>query len=542
MSNTIVTSDLKENQSIDIKNALEKLLELKWFKEVFEWTFAYDAESKNDQTPYNTTYFQDIWWVSYKDYKQRLVSSEELINFTKENLLNYKNKLLEIKKELEKKWNDEKTKIEIEGIDYMILSLDSAISSVEVELEKAWKYKLTDERREELEAETERTQILLYWSNIEDSTEEIDMTFKLMCEEFFDNKKYLTKEEQEEYIDIFNQISKSFLDKWKIDIVVPDIKTYKYKKAKRHNLSKEVLETWKQIRIGKKDYMKIWQLGIFSNWLSHIVEEDPNLSSIYDWPKILWIPSSKNYDTKILKEVLMLFQHEINSHYINQKISENAWFQVRWANNIEKEEWLAVIEEKLLEWYKLEDMLWAWIAYPYVLATQNLDEKTRTRFINLRMKLLSQGKNDDKNKWRELRIKRWFSMNSKRCQFKDLSYTRWKNKILRLIKSWKFNLVDFYKWKFSIEDVVSWRLDKVIKNEDIVYPNFFTDLLIFLIWKKDWKVKHDDFIKFLKEKYKWDIPEKYLNSINTVSMDVRRKFVEILKIIPQFSLIYGEDK
>lgn len=196
----MTTDNLLQNNpnaipALDIKTRLENLDKLKWFKDVFEWTFAYDEQSKLDWTPYNTTYFKDIWGVSYEDYKSWLVGSEELIKITNQKFADYRNELLEIKKELETQWDDEKTKLEIEWIDYIILSLDSAVSSIEVELEKAWIYKLTDEKREELELETQRLQILLYRPDIEDSKEEIDMTLKLMCEEFYDNRKYLSEEE-----------------------------------------------------------------------------------------------------------------------------------------------------------------------------------------------------------------------------------------------------------------------------------------------------------------------------------------------------------
>lgn len=190
---------------------------------------------------------------------------------------------------------------------------------------------------------------------------------------------------------------------------------------------------------------------------------------------------------------------------------------------------------------KLDDIKWAWYSYPFILATQNLEENLRTRFINLRMKLNSLWKKSDSDKSRELRINRWFSMWSKRCQYKDMAYWRWANQILDVIKSWKLNLVDFNKWKFSVEDIVSWRIDKVVKKEDIVYPIFITDLIIFMFWRKNKKIKHNDFVEFLKEKYKWDIPEEYLNNIHTVSMDVRRKIIEIMKIIPKFSLLFAED-
>lgn len=348
----MTTDNLLQNNpnaipALDIKTRLENLDKLKWFKDVFKWTFAYDEQSKLDWTPYNTTYFKDIWGVSYEDYKSWLVGSEELIKITNQKFADYRNELLEIKKELETQWDDEKTKLEIEWIDYIILSLDSAVSSIEVELEKAWIYKLTDEKREELELETQRLQILLYWPDIEDSKEEIDMTLKLMCEEFYDNRKYLSEEEQIEYVEIYDKIVESLHKKWKNDIQVPDIWTYKYEKPYQNSLSKELLEVWEKIDVDKADYMKVWQFAIYANNLSQEVEEDPNFSSLYDSPKKLLVPKSENYKTQNFKDVITLIQHEIAWHYINQAIHENAEFQVRWAKNVIKEEWLAIIYEKL---------------------------------------------------------------------------------------------------------------------------------------------------------------------------------------------------
>ncbi len=54
------------------------------------------------------------------------------------------------------------------------------------------------------------------------------------------------------------------------------------------------------------------------------VKENSAVGSIYDAPRHLYVPTNSAYAQKTLKDVLLLMIHEISSHGVNQKISENA--------------------------------------------------------------------------------------------------------------------------------------------------------------------------------------------------------------------------
>lgn len=70
--------------------------------------------------------------------------------------------------------------------------------------------------------------------------------------------------------------------------------------------------------------MELWQIFIRSMGLPQNVEENPTVGSIYDAPNHLYVPTNSAYAQKTLKDVLLLMIHEISSHGVNQKISENA--------------------------------------------------------------------------------------------------------------------------------------------------------------------------------------------------------------------------
>lgn len=50
---------IKKSQNME-NASLEQLMEKPEVSQVLEWTFFYDAQSKEDGTPYNTTFFESI--------------------------------------------------------------------------------------------------------------------------------------------------------------------------------------------------------------------------------------------------------------------------------------------------------------------------------------------------------------------------------------------------------------------------------------------------------------------------------------------------
>ncbi len=57
---------------------LKRLLSDPGFQEIIEWTFLYDAESMEDELPYNTSIFEKIGGVSYASWKSKDITVQKL--------------------------------------------------------------------------------------------------------------------------------------------------------------------------------------------------------------------------------------------------------------------------------------------------------------------------------------------------------------------------------------------------------------------------------------------------------------------------------
>ncbi len=531
--------------SLSIEDRIIEFKENKWINDLLEWTFLYDWASKKEWRPYNKTYFEDIWGVSYKDFKENKIGSIFLIeNKTKSIVLIetvqkklkwYIEELRLIQEEL-REWdnnNPNKTQIEIEWIESMITSIETAIPTGPFELEKAWgDIWLSKQERNDNIKEIEKWQEKLYWPKVSEVPEETSLTLNLICKEFTKNKKHLNEKERNEYVGFYKKLIAE-LKEWGYKEDIPDIENYLYKEPERDSFTKNILERFKNIEIPREDFMQILQLYIDAHGLWIKVVLDPNVSSIYDSQNELLIPENKSTETYRLDQTLFLKIHEVWTHYINQKITQNAWIQVRWAWNVEKDEWEAKINEGTFKWFKLEDLNVVSTSFPTSLMWEFLSEKDLQRFIDLRIKLNSVGwkKTWDIDKNRFLRCKRWLPFWYKWTQRKDLLYGRGQRKIVKALLDWKISIIDLYKWKFSLEDIESWKLEGVIKDEDIIFPIFFPDMLLFLMSNK--KFTHKNFVNYLSKKYKWIIPEEYFEKIGIIKLSIKAKFIEIMELLPK---------
>ncbi|EKD44274.1 MAG: hypothetical protein ACD_71C00189G0003 [uncultured bacterium (gcode 4)] len=506
--------------SEDTKNASEKLslfMKQPGISEVLEWTFMYDKQSILDKTPYNTTFFDVIGGISYQEWKEQKITSEQLILGVNSKFTVWIHELEEIKNTLStKETTSEKTILEYEGINFIIVWIQAARSATIIELEKSSKTPiLTPHERQRFCWEVESGQEKLYGSKISENMEESIMSLDLLCREFSENGENLTWEQQKRFLDIYDNLKKKVEECWTgTNLETPDIHNFHKKPIPQHNFTKEVLEKIKNIKIPREIYMRLWQGYIDAMGLHQKVVSNPNASSIYDGPITLEVPDSSWYDNISLKRVLELMVHEIWAHYANQAISKQNDFSIRWAKNIEKEEGLAIVLEYLLEGKKLIDIKWPGYAFPYILAGEYLSKDERQDLVDLRLKM--DGDKGDEGHRRDLRVMRGYPLDGPWSQRKDASYGRGVNKIVDLVTNGKCSLTDFYKGKFSIDDIASWRLDALISKEKIVFPLLFPEMLLFMAGVGRQEFTHERFMTYMQEKYAGDISEDDLNNIEVI--------------------------
>lgn len=133
-----------------------------------------------------------------------------------------------------------------------------------------------------------------------------------MCSEYADKKTFLSEAEQKRYTKLFARLTQELRGHGYADQSFPDMETYQSApKPKQHEFAKEVLDRCEKIEIPRAQYMQMWQFCIDAMGFKQQVRKNGNVSSIYDGPEYLDVPSGANYKSKNLKEVLRLMAHEV---------------------------------------------------------------------------------------------------------------------------------------------------------------------------------------------------------------------------------------
>lgn len=495
----------------------------------------YDSQSKKDGKPYNTTFFQEIGGVKYQDWKMSQSESAVLIQKVQWVFASWVAQLELVASQLwaEERGNDAKNDIEKRGLESMILSFRMASLAVPIELEKASNVPvLKDAERDSLKTSIDQYQSQIYGPKISENPEEVTMTLELICAEYVEGKKYLSPEQQGEYIACYRYLVSQL---WVIreDDKYPDIEDHTIEEPESENPMKDIFQKLNLIQVSRDDYIKIFQLYIDVMWFSQKVRISEWASSIYDGPNFLDIPAAENYNTMTLSHVISLMMHEIGVHYVNQSLSE--WeLLVRWAGNVEKDEWLAILTEGLLQGKSLLENKSAGAHMPYILVWELSPYHIRQKFTDLRMRMLSKWKHGDVDSQRDLRIMRGYPLQWPWSALKDVSYSRWKNKIIDLILSGKFSLLDFYAWKIGIDDIVSGNAEKAFTFKIPPVAILFPDLILFYISLRDTRSDlstHEQFKRYIGTKYNGIIPDDYLDTVAALKMTTRMGFMRIIKII-----------
>ncbi|EKD44526.1 MAG: hypothetical protein ACD_71C00111G0001 [uncultured bacterium (gcode 4)] len=513
----IIQQNASSENVISTSERLSLFMKQPWVSEILEWTFLYDKQSILDGTSYNTTFFDTIGGVPYTEWKEQKVTSEQLISSVNSKFETWIDTLEDIKNNLGT-WesSNEKTIIEREGIDFIIIWIQTAQSATAIELEKSAESPiLNKQERDNLIQEVELGQTKLYGEKISENSEESAMSLELLCQKFSKDGKNLTPEQEERFLEIYDRLAHKTEERWEwSDFRAPDIRNFQKKVIIEHDFTKKVLDNIKGVKIPKEVYMQLWQGYIDAMGLHQKVVSNPNASSIYDGPNTLEIPDSKSYQEIDLTRVLSLMIHEIWAHYANQATSERSDFQIRWAKNIEKEEGLAIVLGHLFKGRKLADIKGARYAFPDILAGELLSKDERQDLVDLRWRM-DRNSGDEGHK-RDLRVMRGYPLDGPWAQRKDASYGRGMNKIVDLVIDRKCSIPDLYKGKFSLEDIVSWRLDSLISHENTVFPLLFPEMLLFMVGVGRSEFTHERFMNYMKEKYAGDIPDDTLNNVQVI--------------------------
>jgi hypothetical protein len=197
----------------------------------------------------------------------------------------------------------------------------------------------------------------------------------------------------------------------------------------------------------------------------------------------------------------------------------------RWANNLSREEWLAMTAEAFLKWENLEDIE-VWWAIPDILMGEILLWEEYRDFHNLLSKL-----KDTKNAQGVfLRRKRNYPLYYKWVQHKDTSYNRWQHQIINFINS-GWNIKDLYLWKVSFEDIG--KTKEIVSGENIklIYPLLVWELLQYVIlWQE---LKEDKFWNYIELKYPFlNIRQEIVNkTVERLTFSMKRKIVQILQLL-----------
>lgn len=117
-----------------------------------------------------------------------------------------------------------------------------------------------------------------------------------------------------------------------------------------------------------------------------------------------------------------------------------------------------------------------------------------------------------------------------------MSYGRGLLKIIRLIESRKFSLMDFFVGKFSIEDIESGRIKSVIpKKEKRDFPLLFPEMLLYMFAHGRENFTHGKFSEYLREKYNTVLGDDELESIEQIQEITKLKvFINMWKILDNY--------
>lgn len=498
---------------VTLDSIIEELNEtlLNWeLTEITEVTYAY--QNLWNWKYWNKTVFSDFWWFDYNiNYSYEEIHNW-LIQKIKDKLSLIDNFIFDILK-----LNiTAKQKILLESLEYIRKTLLILEYWLPFELEKAlYPRLLIDSDINDRLNKIDNLEKELFWWKIKDNKEEVVECYNYLMKYYNQNKSSLDHEDIFAYEQMLDDIKKRY------GITNANIKNIGsiYTEEEQRELDKILNK-----EITRDKYRDIFEIVFEIYWLTKKVIFDER-SSIYDWENWLYIPTDSSYDTLTTKRVLELIQHEIESHYLNLENNRKILWNFRWAWNLEKEEWLAMVSEAILKWQRLEDIEIVH-TFPKILIWELYEWNALRRFLDIDNKISP----DKWYNWRYLRLKRNYPLDYPWVQHKDSTYTRWIKKIIEYIKSWN-DINDLYLWKVSFSNI--WDIKSIIEESNLEWQSIKNPLLIgeviLFMLKKDSKITRDNFINYISQKY--NFINLWKNNIHNASYSVKKNVYKIIQII-----------
>lgn len=424
---------------------------------------------------YNKTLFQDYWgftysksldlWIVYYCLWKKLQNKILQIDY-------YIGRTLSVSSKI--KYNKILLKFLKKQLLFTRNSIEIALYWLPFEMEKSWFTIKWEDKKMNLKKlyYLEKNN---FWGSVKSQTSEV-----IKCYEFLKDKQknqYKEKASQIQY----------FLDK--ITIFLPSEYNYKDIKSKKNRKFLWIFNT----KIHRDDYMKIFD-NVFALYELPQRTLITHAWSIYDGEKFLEIPNKKAYEYKSLKYILSLLLHEVMAHSINLENTKKYLWNFRWSHNLEKEEGLALLLEKLFQGEELENINIIW-SLPALLIWEICTNKDFKKYLSIFYK-------DPEKVY--LRFKRNYSQKHKWVQHKDSTYSRWVLKIRDyLLNGWAFQ--DLFLGKVSFQELRYLKtLQKIKKDIKIIQPLFVAEMIYYIVYnseKSGIQVSIDDFIVHMNKKY-----------------------------------------
>lgn len=436
--------------------------------QIIEVTYAYKKIWEN--LYFNTTLFTQFWWEKYHKNIDYTLLHHKI--FTK---LEYKIQQIDFYWEkihnvfTQSKQDKIRIKFLQKQFQYAKNTLLMAQNWLDFEIQKAsWNIDLNKETIRQKIQTIKKLEKQNFWGSIYLKKNEVAQCYQFLSEKY-GNKLW----EIQYYLD-------------KIQHVSPENNFVWEKKFKRQQLFPNVFK----IHIHRDDYCKIFDY-IFEIYGLPQRTKITNVGSIYDGEEFLEIPQKKSYESKTLKSILKLSLHEIMAHSVNLENTKRRLWNFRGAHNLEKEEWLAVLLEKIFEWYRLED-LWIIASLPTLLIWEICSTKDFKKF-------LSANYAEDKKAF--LRFKRNYSIDNKWVQHKDTSYSRGILKTKQYLQENK-NFQDLFCGKVSFDEIKFLKkIDLINPQKPLLQPLFIAEFLYFSIKNMSEKWEINDFFEYMNQKY-----------------------------------------
>lgn len=532
----------------------EKTWEAREIWQIAEVTYSYEFDKSLDNNEinyeqlenavfFNTTLFTSIWGIKYeewinKDEKNRLYELNkawiEIKDVLTSKILLIEKVILELNSNTKEEFPNNQKDINEKEIfklkkEIFIWSLESnklllkqALVWLPFELEKAWlKHNLSEQEINDKINELDRYDELLFSWKIDKKENHIEI---ISCYQYL-RTKYENSNEKTDKLIIYLEKIEKLLPEW-----------YIYEK---YNEPDKVTVKEINTKNNIKEYVKTFNQYLSWTNIDYKAEIDSSVWSITDTPTSLKIPKTSKTKELDLEMIIRLIAHEFTSHtknLINWKI---LLWNFRWARNIEKEEWLAMISESLFLYWKnfyKQDLNWKFFIDKDKINVSDYHPKTLLAEILNWKELLDFLVKYEKIEWdnttplrRFLRLKRLRPLDKPWCQHKDTTYIRWQFEVADYINA-QNNPENLYLWKVWLKDI-----DKLVKIKELleenweklelVKPTLTYEYIYFKLLQKYKpkiyrKIKYKDYLSKKYPMFNFELTEHISYSINNSKTNI----------------------